>query len=85
MASNSDLIRRWFEEVWNEGREQTIDEMCTPDAVGLGKLTMAATSLVPKTSSTFGVLFAPPLLRFTLHSIRASRRATSRCCSGRSR
>jgi len=37
MASNSDLIRRWFEEVWNQGREQTIDEMCSKDAVGHGQ------------------------------------------------
>jgi predicted ester cyclase len=37
MASNSELIRRWFEEVWNQGREQTIDEMCSKDAVGHGQ------------------------------------------------
>jgi predicted ester cyclase len=37
MASNSDLMRRWFEEVWNQGREQTIDEMCSQDAVGHGQ------------------------------------------------
>jgi steroid delta-isomerase-like uncharacterized protein len=35
---NRDLIRRWFEEVWNQGREQTIDELVAPDSVihGLG-------------------------------------------------
>ena len=27
------LARRWFEEVWNEGREETIDELIAPDAV----------------------------------------------------
>jgi predicted ester cyclase len=37
MANSSELIRRWFEEVWNEGREQTIDEMCSKDAVGHGQ------------------------------------------------
>ena len=33
------LARRWFEEVWNQGLEATIDELCAPDAVihGLGE------------------------------------------------
>jgi steroid delta-isomerase-like uncharacterized protein len=37
MAKNSDLIRQWFEEVWNQGREQTIDELCAKNAVGHGQ------------------------------------------------
>jgi predicted ester cyclase len=37
MPSNADLIRRWFEEVWNQGRESAIDEMCAKDAVGHGQ------------------------------------------------
>jgi steroid delta-isomerase-like uncharacterized protein len=37
MAGNASLIRRWFEEVWNQGREETIDRMCAKDAVGLGQ------------------------------------------------
>jgi steroid delta-isomerase-like uncharacterized protein len=37
MARNSDLIRKWFEEVWNQSREQTIDEMCAREAVGHGQ------------------------------------------------
>lgn len=28
--------RRWFEEVWNQGREQTIDELLTAEGVGHG-------------------------------------------------
>jgi steroid delta-isomerase-like uncharacterized protein len=37
--SNTSCARRWFEEVWNQGREGTIDEMCAADAVihGLGQ------------------------------------------------
>jgi hypothetical protein len=27
------LARRWFEEVWNQRRADTIDEMLAPDAV----------------------------------------------------
>ena len=29
------LIRRWFEEVWNQGRADAIPELC-PDATGRG-------------------------------------------------
>lgn len=28
--------RRWYEEVWNQGRESAIDEMAEPDAIGHG-------------------------------------------------
>jgi len=33
------LSRRWFDEVWNQGRDQTIDELAAPDAAihGLGE------------------------------------------------
>jgi steroid delta-isomerase-like uncharacterized protein len=34
---NSALIRRWFEEVWNKGNMDAIDEMASPDAVGHGQ------------------------------------------------
>jgi hypothetical protein len=30
------IQRRWFEEVWNQGREATIDELLAPDVVGHG-------------------------------------------------
>jgi predicted ester cyclase len=30
---NKQLVRRWFEEVWNEGRRETVAEVLTPDAV----------------------------------------------------
>ncbi len=30
------LVRRWFEEVWNQGREELIDELRAPDSVGIG-------------------------------------------------
>jgi steroid delta-isomerase-like uncharacterized protein len=34
---NSSLIRRWFEEVWNKGHMEAIDEMASPDVVGHGQ------------------------------------------------
>jgi predicted ester cyclase len=30
------IQRRWFEEVWNQGREATIDELCDPNVRGHG-------------------------------------------------
>ena len=34
------LLARWFEEVWNQGREETVDELMAPNAaaVGLGEM-----------------------------------------------
>ena len=34
--ANKQLARRWFEEVWNQGREAAIDELLSPGAVGFG-------------------------------------------------
>ena len=34
---NSLLIRRWFDEVWNSGRMEAIDEMASPNAIGHGQ------------------------------------------------
>lgn len=31
-AENKALVERWFEEVWNKGRSEAIDEMMAPDA-----------------------------------------------------
>jgi len=37
MARNTVLIRKWFEEVWNQGHEAAIDAMCARDAIGYGQ------------------------------------------------
>ena len=34
--SNKALVRRWFEEVWNQGREETIDELFAANGIGYG-------------------------------------------------
>ena len=31
--ANTAIVRRWFEEVWNQRRLETIDELLAPDAV----------------------------------------------------
>ncbi|HLJ51195.1 MAG TPA: ester cyclase [Bryobacteraceae bacterium] len=33
---NKALVHRWIKEVWNEGREQTIDELFAPDSIAEG-------------------------------------------------
>ena len=33
---NKALIRRWFEEVWNKGREEAIDDMFATDGIAHG-------------------------------------------------
>src|SRR5271154_1633327 len=35
---NVALLRRWFQEVWNEGKTETIHELLAPDAIGTGEL-----------------------------------------------
>ena len=35
-ADNKALIERWFEEVWNKGREEAIDELFADDGVAHG-------------------------------------------------
>ena len=35
-AENKELIHRWFEEVWNKGREDAIDEMFAEEGIANG-------------------------------------------------
>jgi len=32
-AENIEIVRRWFEEVWNQRRLETIEELLAPDAI----------------------------------------------------
>ena len=34
---NIQLMRRWFQEVWNEGRMETVHELLSPDSVARGQ------------------------------------------------
>lgn len=37
VEENVELMRRWFKEVWNEGKTQTIYELLSADAIGIGQ------------------------------------------------
>jgi hypothetical protein len=34
---NIQLVKRWFQEVWNEGRKETVHELLAPNAVVRGQ------------------------------------------------
>ena len=38
VEENVTLMRRWFKEVWNEGKMQTVRELLAHDAVGMGEV-----------------------------------------------
>jgi steroid delta-isomerase-like uncharacterized protein len=38
VEENVQLMKRWFKEVWNEGKIDSIHELLAPDAVGVGEL-----------------------------------------------
>jgi steroid delta-isomerase-like uncharacterized protein len=40
---NVKLVRRWFQEVWNEGRLQAIHDLLAVDAVGIGEAEQGVT------------------------------------------
>ncbi len=38
VEQNLKLMRRWFQEVWNEGKMQTIYDLMAPNGIGIGQL-----------------------------------------------
>jgi steroid delta-isomerase-like uncharacterized protein len=34
--ANKQIVQRWFDEVWNQGREDTIDDLLAPTAIAYG-------------------------------------------------
>lgn len=37
VEENIQLMRRWFQEVWNESRTQTVHDLLSPNAVAIGQ------------------------------------------------
>jgi ketosteroid isomerase-like protein len=65
---NASIVRRWFEEVWNQGREPTIDELMAPDAVTHGLYDAAQTHRGPTAFKPFWAQLrrAFPDIHFTI-------------------
>jgi len=34
---NVQLMHRWFDEVWNQGKAETVHELLAEDAIGMGQ------------------------------------------------
>jgi steroid delta-isomerase-like uncharacterized protein len=57
-AENKELVRRWFEEVWNKGRVEAIREMFSEDGVAHGLSDDAGNTLLgPAAFETFHATF----------------------------
>lgn len=68
MSDLRELMRRWFEEVWNQGRAETIDELMAPDAVASGLAQDGQATTGPEGFRRFHQMFrsAFPDMRITI-------------------
>jgi steroid delta-isomerase-like uncharacterized protein len=48
VEENVALMRRWFHEVWNEGRLETVTELLAEDAIGMGQGTQGTITRGPR-------------------------------------
>jgi|SRR5882672_626704 len=72
LEQNKALLRRWFEEVWNRGRAETIDELLAVDAIAHGLSDDAAKPLKgPADFKPFHQMFrgAFPDIRVTIEDM----------------
>lgn len=83
--NSGELIRKWFEEVWNKGRESAIDEMCAAEAVGHGQTVDGSDIVGPAHFRNFWEAFRAAFSSIHSSRIAPSRKGIWRCCSGRSR
>jgi len=68
-ANNEALLRRWFEEVWNQGQVEAIDEMMAADAIahGLGDAQVVGTTAFKAFHAKFRGAF--PDIRITVDDV----------------
>lgn len=79
-ADNKALSRRWFEDVWNCGREGTIDELLAPDVMIHGLADGGGKTSGPESFRAFYRQFRSgfPDIRITVDELIAERDLT--CC-----
>ena len=67
-ATNEAIVRRWFEELWNEGREEVIDELFAEDGKAWGLAEQGWTASGPGEFKQFFHAFRSsfPDLRITI-------------------
>jgi len=53
VQDNIELLSRWFREVWNEGKTETVHELLSPDAVAIGQAGSAVELRGPKEFVSF--------------------------------
>jgi hypothetical protein len=68
---NAAILRRWFDEVWNQGREQTIDELFATDGIAHGLTDAAETHRGPAAFKPFWAQLrgAFPDIQFTIDDV----------------
>jgi len=71
VAANKALIARWFEEVWNQGRADLIDQMRAPETVATGLAGGGHESRGPEPFKAFynNLRLALPDLRLTVEDM----------------
>jgi len=69
--ANKALIRRWFEEVWNQGREDLIEQLRAPDTLarGLGENNVESRGVEPFRAFYTNLRGAFPDLHVTLEDM----------------
>jgi steroid delta-isomerase-like uncharacterized protein len=68
---NVELVKRWFREVWNEGRNQTVHDLLAPNAVAKGQTISAADIHGPEEFVNFvkGIRSAFPDINVTIEDV----------------
>src|SRR3954468_23038659 len=66
-SANSQIIRRWFDEVWNQGNAAEIDEMSHPHTRGYGQAEQGRAINMDEFKELWGNLRAAfPDIKFTI-------------------
>ena len=85
---NKELVRRWFEEVWNKGRTDAIDEMFAPEGIAHGLSDDPANPIVgPNNFRPFHTVFrdAFPNMMIVIEDMVAEGDKVAARCSVRAR